>query len=43
LADEADLDWLDAAARAHLADPRTIAVAGLLFPTWGRKPPSQPR
>jgi hypothetical protein len=27
-----------AAARAHLDDPRTIAVSGLLFLVWGRKP-----
>jgi SAM-dependent methyltransferase len=39
LATEAELDELDAAARAHLDDPRTIAVSGLLFLTWGRKPP----
>jgi len=38
LASEAELDELDAAARAHLDDPRTIAVSGLLFLTWGRKP-----
>jgi trans-aconitate methyltransferase len=29
---------LDAAARAHLDDPRTVAMYGLLFLTWGRKP-----
>jgi ubiquinone/menaquinone biosynthesis C-methylase UbiE len=38
LASEAELVELDAAARAHLDDPRTIAVSGLLFLTWGRKP-----
>jgi SAM-dependent methyltransferase len=37
LASEAELDELDAAARAHLDDPRTIAVSGLLFLVWGRK------
>jgi ubiquinone/menaquinone biosynthesis C-methylase UbiE len=38
LASEAELDELDAAARAHLDDPRTVAVSGLLFLAWGRKP-----
>ncbi|HEX9539661.1 MAG TPA: methyltransferase domain-containing protein [Streptosporangiaceae bacterium] len=38
LASEAELDELDAAARAHLDDPRTIAISGLLFLAWGRKP-----
>jgi SAM-dependent methyltransferase len=38
LASEADLDELDAAARAHLDDPRTVAVFGLIFLVWGRKP-----
>jgi SAM-dependent methyltransferase len=38
LATLAELDELDAAARAHLDDPRTIAVSGLLFLAWGRKP-----
>jgi SAM-dependent methyltransferase len=38
LADEAELDELDAAVRAHLDDPRTIAVSGLLFLAAGRKP-----
>jgi hypothetical protein len=38
LASEAELDELDASARAHLYDPRTIAVFGLLFLAWGRKP-----
>jgi hypothetical protein len=38
LATEAELDELDAAARAHLEDPRTIAVFGHLFLVWGRKP-----
>jgi SAM-dependent methyltransferase len=38
LADEAELDELDAAARSHLTDPHTIALSGLLFLVWGRKP-----
>lgn len=38
LASEAELDELDASARAHLDDSRTIAVYGLLFLAWGRKP-----
>ena len=38
LASIAELDELDAAARVHLDDPRTIVMAGLLFLTWGRKP-----
>ncbi|MGH3305373.1 MAG: hypothetical protein ACRDOK_27660 [Streptosporangiaceae bacterium] len=38
LASEAELDELDAAARADLDDPRTIAVYGLLFLAWGRRP-----
>ena len=38
LAGEAELDELDASARAHLDDPRTIAVFGLLFLAWARKP-----
>jgi ubiquinone/menaquinone biosynthesis C-methylase UbiE len=38
LASEAELDEVDAAARAHLADPGTVAVSGLLFLTWARKP-----
>jgi hypothetical protein len=38
LADQAELDELDAAARSHLTDPRTIALSGLLFLVWGRKP-----
>jgi SAM-dependent methyltransferase len=39
LASAAELEELDAAARAHLEDPRTVAVSGLLYLTWGRKPP----
>jgi len=38
LATAAELDELDAAARAHLDDPRTVVMSGLLFLTWGRKP-----
>lgn len=38
LASEPELDELDAAARAHLEDPRTVAASGLLFLVWGRKP-----
>jgi SAM-dependent methyltransferase len=38
LASVAELDELDAAARAHLEDPRTVVISGLLFLTWGRKP-----
>jgi ubiquinone/menaquinone biosynthesis C-methylase UbiE len=38
LAGEAELDELDAAARAHLADPHTVVVSALSFLAWGRKP-----
>jgi ubiquinone/menaquinone biosynthesis C-methylase UbiE len=38
LASPAELDELDAAARAHLEDPHTVVISGLLFLTWGRKP-----
>lgn len=38
LATPAELDELDAAARAHLDDPHTVVMSGLLFLTWGRKP-----
>jgi ubiquinone/menaquinone biosynthesis C-methylase UbiE len=38
LAGETELDELDAAARAHLCDPATLAMSGLLFLTWARKP-----
>jgi SAM-dependent methyltransferase len=38
LASAAELDELDAAARAHLGDPRTIVMTGLLFLVWARKP-----
>jgi SAM-dependent methyltransferase len=38
LCGEAELDELDAAARAHLSDPRTLIMSGLLFLTWAREP-----
>jgi ubiquinone/menaquinone biosynthesis C-methylase UbiE len=38
LASAAELDELDAAARPHLEDPRTVVMSGLLFLVWGRKP-----
>ena len=38
LASATELDELDTAARAHLQDPHTIVISGLLFLTWGRKP-----
>ena len=38
LASAAELDELDTAARAHLDDPHTVVIYGLLFLTWGRKP-----
>jgi ubiquinone/menaquinone biosynthesis C-methylase UbiE len=38
LASERELDELDAAIRPHLEDPRTVAMSGLLFLVWGRKP-----
>jgi len=37
LADEKELDALDAPARAHIDDPRTVVMSGLLFLVWGRK------
>jgi len=47
LASAAELDDLDAAARAHLTDPQTVVMSGLLFLTWSRKPghapPGSPR
>jgi len=42
LATAAELDELDAAARAHLNDPHTVVMSGLLFLTWGRKPDRAP-
>lgn len=38
LASEAELDELDAAARVHLNDPRTVTISALMFLAWGRKP-----
>jgi ubiquinone/menaquinone biosynthesis C-methylase UbiE len=38
LATATELDDLDAAARAHLDNPHTVVMSGLLFLTWGRKP-----
>jgi SAM-dependent methyltransferase len=38
LASDALLDELDAAARAHVQDPRTVVMYGHLFHSWGRKP-----
>jgi len=38
LASEAELDELDAAARAHFADPRTVVLPHMFFLVWGRKP-----
>ena len=38
LASATELDELDSAARAHLQDPHTIVISGLLYLTWGRKP-----
>jgi hypothetical protein len=38
LASVQELDELDAAARAHLEDPRTVVMSGLLFLVWGRRP-----
>jgi ubiquinone/menaquinone biosynthesis C-methylase UbiE len=42
LASATELDELDAAARPHLTEPRTIVMSGLLFLTWGRKPDHAP-
>jgi ubiquinone/menaquinone biosynthesis C-methylase UbiE len=42
LASAAELDELDRAARAHLDDPHTAVIFGLLFLTWGRKPDHAP-
>ena len=42
LATATELAELDAAARAHLEDPRTVVMSGLLFLTWGRKPDHAP-
>jgi SAM-dependent methyltransferase len=37
LADEGELEELEAAARAHLAKPETLVVPDLFFLAWGRK------
>jgi SAM-dependent methyltransferase len=37
LATEAELEELDGQARAHLEDPRTVVMSGLLFLVWGAK------
>lgn len=42
LASATELDELDAAARAHITDPHTVVMSGLLFLTWGRKPGHAP-
>jgi SAM-dependent methyltransferase len=36
LATEAELEEIDAAGRAHVADPATVVVTGLMFLVWGR-------
>jgi hypothetical protein len=38
LAGERELADVDAAVRAHLADPRTLVMPHLLVTAWGRKP-----
>ena len=38
LAGAAELDELDSVARAHIDDPRTVVMTGLLFLTWGQRP-----
>ena len=38
LAGERELADVDAAVRAHLADPRTLIMPHLLVTAWGRKP-----
>jgi SAM-dependent methyltransferase len=42
LASAPELDELDTAARAHVTDPHTVVMYGLLFLTWGRKPGHPP-
>jgi SAM-dependent methyltransferase len=37
LASQAELDELDATARAHLEDPDTVVISGMLFLAWGCK------
>jgi ubiquinone/menaquinone biosynthesis C-methylase UbiE len=38
LADERELDELDAATRKHFANPDTVVMPHLMFLAWGRKP-----
>jgi SAM-dependent methyltransferase len=38
LADERELDEVDAEARAHFAEPDTVVMPSLSFLAWGRKP-----
>jgi SAM-dependent methyltransferase len=38
LADEGELNELDAAARTYFDDPDTVVMPGLMFLAWGRKP-----
>ncbi len=38
LADERELDELDAATRRHFEDPETVVMPHLIFLAWGRKP-----
>src|SRR5262249_17385377 len=38
IADERELDDLDSAVRAHLDDPGTVVMPGLMFLARGRKP-----
>ncbi len=40
LADQHELDELDAAAREHFEDPDVLVMPGLYFLAWGRKPAS---
>ena len=40
LADEQELDELDAAARKHFEDPEVLVMPSLNFLAWGRKPTS---
>ena len=38
LATADELDEIDATARSHLDDPRTLVIFGVMILTWGRKP-----
>jgi hypothetical protein len=40
LADQHELDELDAAARKHFEDPEVLVMPALHFLAWGRKPAS---